>query len=178
VSTVEKCETEPLLFSASFTFWPMSWFLSFFLDLPLVLTPVSFAGHQNFLLAAFMSFSYSATPSPSPLPAAHARGRCEKRQVPKKMLPALASLLLPLFFPHFAVVVVVLSRRASWGWGWAWHSTRIITDQISDISRGMNVLWCVFYFISLSYNPPANGTRCPFLPRGWAGGGCVYVCMY
>lgn len=39
------------------------------------------------------------------------------------------------------------------------HRPRIITDQISDISRGMNVLWCVFYFISLSYNPPSNGTR-------------------
>lgn len=29
---------------------------------------------------------------------------------------------------------------------------RIITSQISNISRGMNVLWCVFYFISLNYN--------------------------
>jgi len=54
---------------------------------------------------------------------------------------------------------------------------RIITDQISDISRGMNVLWCVFYFISLSYNPPANGTRSLPLPRGCTGAGGWYVCV-
>lgn len=87
-----------------------------------------------------------------------------------KMLPAKAAPLLLLLF---------LSRRATMrGWqhcqhcqhwqpcngdgGWSWQGTRIITDQISDISRGMNVLWCVFYFISLSYNPPANGARFPF----------------
>jgi len=43
------------------------------------------------------------------------------------------------------------------------------------------VLWCVFYFISLSYNPPSNGTCLPFLSPppskggarwflGWVGG--------
>lgn len=55
------------------------------------------------------------------------------------------------------------------------HRPRIITDQISDISRGMNVLWCVFYFISLSYNPPSSGTRrvasgWHVLGAGWWGG--------
>lgn len=93
------------------------------------------------------------------------------------MLPALAPLLLALFLfcaktCYYAGVAG--ARRSGGSW-----QTRIITDQISDISRGMNVLWCVFYFISLSYNPPANGARslslslCLGLVLGGGGGNGV-----
>lgn len=74
---------------------------------------------------------------------------------------------------YYAGVAEPALAAREWGQG-----TRIITDQISDISRGMNVLWCVFYFISLSYNPPANGARFSFaLPRGrsWVGVAMLYL---
>lgn len=91
------------------------------------------------------------------------------------MLPALAPLLLALFLfcaktCHYAGVAAPRS-------GGSWQ-TRIITDQISDISRGMNVLWCVFYFISLSYNPPANGARSLPLPRARPGWGWWQWCIF
>lgn len=91
------------------------------------------------------------------------------------MLPALAPLLLALFLfcaktCHYAGVA---ARRSGGSW-----QTRIITDQISDISRGMNVLWCVFYFISLSYNPPANGARSLPLPRARPGWGWWQWCIF
>lgn len=94
---------------------------------------------QNFLL----SFRASCHASRAPLLTHVARGRGRREQQPKD-------------------AAFCFTRKAARQWvgfsGLA-HRPRIITDQISDISRGMNVLWCVFYFISLSYNPPSNGTR-------------------
>lgn len=99
---------------------------------------------KNFLLSL-----RRATPS-----APHARGWHRKKRE-EKMLP---------FVLLEGSQALGAARRSGWVFSGLAHRPRIITDQISDISRGMNVLWCVFYFISLSYNPPSNGTR---TPEGW-----------
>lgn len=111
---------------------------------------------QNFLLAAFMkpchAFSWQLTH------VADARqGQVKQAKLVRhKDAAGIGSIVVGIVFVLRQDVPLCgggsTEERGSW-------QTRIITDQISDISRGMNVLWCVFYFISLSYNPPANGAH-------------------